>query len=287
MVGRFFSGCCGSRVVVQSLLLAGVLWLSSAAAPTPSAALSFHSQGELEGICNVGSLTAHTFAPGAKKAEYVFHGQCAEGKDATVTNRHYHVKGNWDSTKKTAEEKITGTFTIGYLSAYIIFDCPEDPWLNTVTCTITGKAGNGLPYFIAANAVPTNNPLSSGFLPAAQRQALKTEWNNQPALPMTQAPVIVLPLANQVLKGPLGVPISVNHNPNYGIDLEIQWKPTKTKKNVPSFWSTQNVTLSDSKSTLGSTTKVLAVTKMGKWRVRARSVFPGAPWCDWRVWEVN
>ena len=61
-----------------------------------------------------------------------------------------------------------------------------------------------------------------------------------------------------------------------------------TKPNTPSgFFITKKLTPTNQKTSAGITTADVKIETAGYWRIRSQSVFPGAPWSDWRGFSVE
>jgi hypothetical protein len=234
-------------------------------------AATLDTKGQWSATCKAGTLASHSFDRPNAKASYSFSGQCVESAGGNVSNRIYQVKAGWNGVTKTANEDLSVTFWNGHYAGSVNYSCPDDPWLHSVNCTVTGKAGDIFNFFQIGS-----NPISAGFLSLSQKQSLTAEWNQQPAIATPQAPVILSPGMNQHFIPPVNVPIKVQHNPALNVAFEFQ----RSDFVNPPIWANQNVNINP-KAASGITTGELAVGQPGKWRVRSQNIFPGAPWSNW------
>jgi hypothetical protein len=265
------------------ILLTLVVGLSISMISNSGFCTTLDKKGQWSASCSAGTLTSHNFDKSAMKNTYTFKGQCVESSGSSVTNRWYNANASWTASNKTAEESLSVTFSNDHLAGTVIYTCPDDPWINTVDCTITGKAGDIFTYF-----QPGKNPITSTFISSSQKQSLKAEWASKPViLPTPQAPQIASPNPNQAFLTPAQVQIKVLHNPNYNIAFEFQRAELVSKPNIPNLWGTQQIVPSNLKTAAGVTTGGLTISQQGKWRFRAQSVFPGAPWSEWREFVVE
>jgi hypothetical protein len=250
--------------------------------PLTISATTLDTKGDWSATCSAGTLSSHVFDRPNLKATYSFKGQCVESSGSNVTNRWYQIKAGWNGSTKTANEDLSVTFWNGYYAGSIIYSCPDDPWLNNVNCTVTGKAGDIFKFFQGGN-----NPISAGFVSASQKQSLKSEWNQQAVFPTAQAPVIMSPSPNQAFMVPAKVQIKVQHTPNYGVSFEFQWCPFNKPNTPPGFFITKNLTPVNLKTNAGVTTAEVTINEVGKWRLRSQSIFPNAPWSGWTEFKVD
>jgi hypothetical protein len=280
---RYFSGWNRNGMMMGYILLTMVVYLSLGMMSLPALGVTLDSKGQWSASCRAGYLASHKFDKTTLKNTYTFKGECDESSGGSVTNRWYHVNASWNGSTKTASEDLSVTFSNDHLAGSIIYSCPDDPWINTVNCTITGKAGDIFAYF-----QPTKYPISANFISSSQKQTLKTEWTSTGAVLATpQAPVIQSPFSNQKFLAPVTVQIKVQHNPNYNVAFEFQRAELVSKPNIPNLWGTEQIVLNNLKVSAGITTGDFSIKQPGKWRVRAQSIFPNAPWSGWTEFVVD
>ncbi len=249
-----------------------------------SATLDTQGQGCGNMVCNVSSAKQISSAP--DKIVYEFEGTCgytSSGDVACPPMTAVKATGEWFKSTKVAHEKIykpiANTSSI-ILKSETSSNCPENPWIKAgVVCTVfSGATETGVSY-----------PRSAAVLSSAQRQYLASlQPPSSPLLTTPAAPEIQSPYQNQKYGFlPATVKIMVKHNPNYGVAFEFQWKPF-TKPNTPSgFFITKKLTPTNQKTSAGITTADVKIETAGYWRIRSQSVFPGAPWSDWRGFSVE
>jgi len=249
-----------------------------------SATLDTQGQGCGNMVCNVSSAKQISSAP--DKIVYEFEGICgytSSGDVACPPMTAVKATGEWFKSTKVAHEKIykpiANTSSI-ILKSETSSNCPENPWIKAgVVCTVfSGATESGVSY-----------PRSAAVLSSAQRQYLASlQPPSSPLLTTPAAPEIQSPYQNQKYGFlPATVKIMVKHNPNYGVAFEFQWKPF-TKPNTPSgFFITKKLTPTNQKTSAGITTADVKIETAGYWRIRSQSVFPGAPWSDWRGFSVE
>jgi hypothetical protein len=271
----------GSGISFIGLTLA--ICLSVLMMANPGFGTTLDKKGQWSASCSAGTLASHNFDKSTMKNTYTFKGQCVESSGSSVTNRWYNANASWTAGTKTAEESLSVTFSNDHLAGTVIYSCPDDPWINTVDCTITGKAGDVFTYF-----QPGKNPITSTFISSSQKQSLKAEWASKPViLPTPQSPVILSPSPGQVFLVPITVSVKVQHNPNYNVAFEFQRAELVSKPNIPNLWGNQQVVLANKKTGAGVTTGEFTISQSGKWRLRSQSVFPNAPWSNWTEFTVD
>jgi hypothetical protein len=235
-------------------------------------------------VCNVVSAKQLSATP--DKIVYEFEGTCGYTSSSDVAcppMTAVKATGEWFKSTKVAHEKIykpiPNTSSI-ILKSETSSNCPENPWLKAgVVCAVfSGATESGVSY-----------PRSAAVLSNAQRQYLASlQPPSSPLLTTPSAPEIQSPYQNQKYGFlPATVKITVKHNPNYGVAFEFQWKPF-TKPNTPSgFFVTKKITPTNQKTSAGTTTAEVKIETAGYWRIRSQSIFPGAPWSDWRNFTVD
>ncbi|HOO39842.1 MAG TPA: hypothetical protein PK425_01670 [Syntrophales bacterium] len=249
-------------------------------------AASLDTQGESCGTmsCSVKSAVLKSVTP--EKTVYEFQGTCgywSSDKVACPPATQVTATGEWFKNSKIAHEKIykpIANSSSVILKSETSSSCPENPWLKAgVACNVvSGNTEPGVSY-----------PRSAAVLSSAQRQYLASaQPPDSQILPTPQAPVIVLPTLNQkFVVIPANVKIQVKHNPNYGVNLEFQWKPFPKPNTPPGFYVTKKLTPANLKTTYGVTTAEVKIDTKGLWRMRSQSIFPGAPWSDWTAFTVD
>jgi len=294
MKKEFLSGKKGKNLMGHIVLfLAASLTIVTMSISAFALDITPDTKGEWWATCRNMSLRSHSFDRPHSKATYLFGGECDEELSSTGKNTPYAVNADWNGTNKIATENFSVKFTWGpwggqLLSGSIAYKCADDPWINMVDCTITGKAGV---IFDAAQfltfLLSSNKPISSAYITPAERQNLKTEWSHQPFLSTPQAPVILSPTPNQFFLVPATVTIKVQHDPNYNVAFEFQNASLVHKPNIPNLWGTEQVVPANLKTSGGVTTGSLTIDKPAKWRFRSQCVYPNAPWSDWTEFTVG
>ena len=272
--------------ILFTIVVSLSLWMM----PLPAVSMSLNPHGDWLVSCNAGYLESYKFDKTTSKNTYTFKGQCSESSGKSVTNRRYQINASWNGSTKTASENLSVTFSpqgLGNRTGSISYTCPDDPWINTVACTITSKTGSI--FDLEINLVePIKYPISANFISSSKKQSLKAEWASKGAFLATpEAPVILSPSPNQKFLAPVMVQIKVQHNPNYSIAFQFQRAELVSKPNIPNLWGNQQIVLGNIKVNAGITTGDLSINKPGKWRVRAQSIFPNAPWSGWTEFVVD
>ena len=250
-----------------------------------SATLDTQGQGCGSMICTVANAVQASATP--DKIVYEFEGTCgymsSNEEVACPPMTAVKATGEWFKSTKVAHERIykpiANTSSV-ILKSETSSNCPENPWIKAgVACTVfSGATESGVSY-----------PRSAAVLSSAQRQYMASlQPSSSPILPTPGAPEIQSPYQNQKFGFiPATVKITVKHNPNHGVAFEFQWKPV-TKPNTPSgFFITKKLTPTNQKTSAGITTADVKIETAGYWRIRSQSVFPGAPWSDWREFTVD
>jgi hypothetical protein len=280
-------------VMMGYILLTMVVYLSCWIMPLSAIAMTLHTHGNWDVSCSTGFLESHKFDKTTSKNTYHFIGPCTESAGTYVGNRRYSIDASWDGSTQTAMENLSAAFSpqgLGTRTDTISYTCPDDPWINTVNCTITSKTGDifGLEMSLTQ---PIKYPISANFLSSSQKKSLKGEWATKGAYMATpQAPVILHPNPNQQIKAPAIVLIKVQHNPTCNLALEFQRHDLIDKQTKYSYlvkWYNQQVVLSNKQVHAGITTGYLSIDKPGDWRVRAQCIFPNAPWSEWTEFVVK
>ncbi len=250
-----------------------------------SATLDTQGQGCGSMICTIAKAVQASATP--DKIVYEFEGTCGYSSSneevACPPMTAVKATGEWFKSTKVAHERIykpiANTSSV-ILKSETSSNCPENPWIKAgVACTVfSGNTESGVSY-----------PRSAAVLSTAQRQYLASmQPPSSPLLTTPAAPEIQSPSPNQKYGFlPATVKIMVKHNPSYGVAFEFQWKPF-TKPNTPSgFFITKKLTPINQKTSAGITTADVKIETAGYWRIRSQSVFPGAPWSDWRGFSVE
>jgi hypothetical protein len=292
MEKRYFLGWNRKGVMMSYILFTIVVSLSLWIMPLPAVAMTLHPHGDWTVSCNTGFLESYKFDKTTSKNTYTFKGQCGESAGESVINRRYQINASWNASTKTASENISAFFSpqgLGTRTGSIFYTCPDDPWINTVNCTITSKAGNI--FDLELNLVePIKYPISANFISSSKKHSLKAEWATKGAFLATpEAPFIQSPSPNQKFFSPVTVHIQVQHNPNYSIAFQFQRAELVSKPNIPNLWGNEHIVLSNIKVDAGITTGDLSINKPGKWRFRAQCSFANgnAPWSGWTEFSVD
>ena len=265
-------------------VIVGMLVCLLGGTTTIAATLDTQGQGCGSMVCTVAKAVQTSATP--DKIVYEFEGTCgytSSGDVACPPMTAVKATGEWFKITKVAHEKIfkpiANTSSI-ILKSETSSNCPENPWIKAgVACTVfSGATESGVSY-----------PRSAAVLSSAQRQYLASlQPPSSPIIPTPAAPEIQSPNQNQKYGFiPATVKIIVKHNPNSGVAFEFQWKPF-TKPNTPSgFFITKKLTPTNQKTSAGMTTADVKIETAGYWRIRSQSIFPGAPWSDWRAFTVE
>jgi len=293
-------------VSLVTVLMAMILFSTGSKA----SAVTLDSSGAWRCTCQAGSLTSHSFDKANSKAFFSFSGPCQEYEDSSfIGTRKYQINAVWDGKSKTAFEDVsydtvtahrdpTGKMITYHYAGSARYSCPDNPWLNSVNCTPTGQTGDisSLSFegqkssnpFDIKNVVDKmsltavvknlfkdrNNPISSGFIPAGQRQSLAAEGT----LPLPQgSPVILSPTPNSIFWVPARVEVKIQHNPAWGAICEFE-----KEESVRLGWIKPDPREAPvMKTSAGLTSGELHITQPSKWRIRVRSNYPGSSWGNW------
>jgi hypothetical protein len=282
-------------VMMGYILLTMVVSLSLWIMPLLAVSMTLKPYGTWSAVCKTGFLQSHKFDKTTSKNTYTFRGECTENIGDTAINRWYTINASWNGSTHIAVENLAVTFTPGSLgggshTGSISCSCPDDPWINTVNCELIGKNGNI--FELEGDLVQPikKYPISADVISSSQKQSLKTELATKGAFLATpQAPVILSPSPNQKFSAPAQVLIKVQHNPNYDVAFQFQRGDLVSKPNFPNLMGNVQIVLSNKEVHDGITTGYLSINKSGRWRVRARCIFPNgnAPWSEWREFVVK
>lgn len=256
---------------------------------------SLDTKGTLTASCNTAKLTNSSIT--ASKHTYTFDSSCSGASGDEASNFYMVTQGEWNSNGiaiQTMRNKNRPS-----ISATVKATCKYDPWIFTGSsaenpCTITdtyfstpssglSSASDIASNYIAEASVKPPFCSSCDWIPQVQKQQL---WNQASSLlPIPTAPVIELPAGKSVVfLATSKLSVQIRHNPNFG----LAWKFEAHTKAPPNFWfvvTNPSPPLLNSKTSAGVTTGELNLSLLKdhpRIRFQVASVFPGAPWSEWR-----
>lgn len=264
-----------------------IVWVFSVTGMTYAATLN--TKGELWGCepqCTVKAVNIKSTTPG--KSVYEITGVCyfkpTSGDVACPQAKDTTGIGEWNKQTKQATENLIHPFkgTSSYSPIIkTVSNCPQNPWADpNVKCTLVSKDPSN-------SKMPGPFPKSAGALTGTQRNAIKqAEGSSGGAyIPTPQAPVIDFPAMGQKFFLPSKIFLQVRHN--QAINVSFEFQHAYLSKKVPSIYAKRGLAPANIKTHAGVTTAELNITERGRWRVRAVCNFPGAPWSEWRVFDVE
>jgi hypothetical protein len=200
--------------------------------------------GDYKNCVQMGKIP-HQFNLSTLQNNYEIHVQCSRQYGENMQNYEKHSMthtASWDGKTKKATENIDDHFTyyhdgvksndVHYKKA-VYADCPDDPWLNQVTCT---NASISEPLPMDWVFYPPY-PISARLLPASERQFLRKELV---ALQRKLAPEIKLPKQNgkfsngqMVFEAKASVPDEDDPS-TWDVEIELNMDPSQpAPHNIP------------------------------------------------------
>jgi hypothetical protein len=132
---------------------------------------------ECQITCQPGYLVSHAFLEVPPANIYKLRQSCSASCGPNAYGATVTIEGTWSG--KTAREEITVNCNTIINVSYVTASCPDDPWLNNVSCS--GASTKGDPRTFEFLKYPTNYPVSAGFISPGQKQQLKNEKEQKKA----------------------------------------------------------------------------------------------------------
>jgi hypothetical protein len=236
--------------------------------------------------CQPGSLVKHAFLPVPPINTYTLRQSCSASCGPNAYGGTITFETNYFPGDKTARERITIECNTIVNVADVKASCPDDPWLNTVSCSTVSATGDPRAYEFLK--FPKSYPISAGFLSPSQKQQLKEEKEQK-----SQPTIILSPGAGQsVCQGSVWT-VRVQHRKDFKInkweDLTIRMYFQANNSSSQETWdaSLNNPTTSD-----GITTGTLLMQPPGskgpgKWGIAARINLFGMSWSPVQWFDLH
>lgn len=288
----------------RSLLLALIIVLAISS-PVSAGCLignwfgcSLDTKGTLSATCNTAKLTDHSLT--ASKHTYTFNVSCSGASGDEAANFYMVTVGEWNLNGLVSQHMYNKYNTA--ISGTVTAKCKYDPWIfpgSTADnpCTITDTSfsvpSSGLngasalaSDYIVHESVKPPFCSSCSWIPQSQKQQYWTQASSM--IPVPVAPIIELPAHDISIFNNIGkVAVRIKHDPNAALSWRFQAYNSYSKG--PNFWFTvanPAPPLINSNTSAGVTTGDLNLDVLKghtKIRFQVASVFPGAPWSEWRA----
>ncbi len=248
--------------------------------------------GDFKNCVQIGKIP-HQFNLSTLQNSYEIHVECSHqyGEENQNVEKHSMTHtASWDGKTKKATEVVDDHYLYFYSGAKqnethykktIYADCPDDPWLNQVTCT-NSSISDPLPMDWVFYPP---YPISARLLPASERQYLRKEFV---ALQRKLAPEIKLPKQNGkfsngqlVFEAKASVPDEDDPS-SWDVELELNMDPSQAAPHNIPLKAIAHMT------GLHTAWKYMDLPYNGFWLVRARSKSPKhvSEWTNYVRFEI-